>query len=441
MQRRPLPLHARIFIGLLAGIGLGLLARSLFGGDPSLDWAVTKVAQPLGQVFLRLVFMAVIPLVVSALILGVSEIGDVGKVGRIGVRTLLLTLALSSLAVLIGVGSVNLFKPGRGLPEESRQRLLASMQGQSSAVQTSVADARKAEPAMVALVNLIPRNPFQSAHSAFEGGLIPLMVFSLILGLALCAVGEEKARPLKELLGSVLAVTLKVIDFAMALAPFGVAGLIFSVAATVGVDALALLAKYFALVMGALAFHLVVVYSAAVALVARRSPLAFFRGISDVMLTAFATSSSSATLPVSLKASAEGLKLPKPIGNFVLTIGATANQNGTALYEGITVLFLAQFFGVDLTLRQQLVVVCWSVMAGVGTAGVPGGSLPLIVILLQNIGVPGEAIGIILGVDRILDMSRTVLNVTGDLAIAACVARLEPEGRPAEPPPEPVGGA
>ncbi|MFA5139095.1 MAG: dicarboxylate/amino acid:cation symporter [Elusimicrobiota bacterium] len=439
MQRR-LSLHARIFIGLLAGVCLGLLARALFAGDPALDWVVSKVAQPLGQVFLRLVFMAVIPLVMSALILGVSDIGDVGKVGRIGVRTLLLTLVLSSLAVLIGVGSVNLFKPGRGLPEESRQKLLASMQGQSL-VHASVDNAGKAEPATVALVNLIPRNPFQSAYSAFEGGLIPLMVFSLILGLALCAVEEEKARPLKEFLGSVLAVTLKVIDFAMALAPFGVAGLIFSVTATVGADALGLLAKYFFLVLSALAFHLVVVYSAAIALVARRSPLAFFRDISDVMLTAFATSSSSATLPVSLKASHENLRLPKPIGNFVLTIGATANQNGTALYEGITVLFLAQFFGVDLTLKQQFVVVCWSVMAGVGTAGVPGGSLPLIVILLQNIGVPGEAVGIILGVDRILDMSRTVLNVTGDLTIAACVARLESKGRPSEPLPEPVRGA
>ena len=255
------------------------------------------------------------------------------------------------------------------------------------------------------------------------------MVFSLMVGLAMSALEEERSRALRELLASISAVMLKVIGFAMTLAPLGVAGLLFSVTATVGAEALALLMKYFFLVLAALALHALVVYSAAVYAFARRSPLGFFRDISGVMLTAFATSSSSATLPVSLKAAQEELRIPRPIANFVLTIGATANQNGTALYEGVTVLFLAQFFGVALTLSQQFTVVLWSVMAGVGTAGVPGGSLPLIVIVLQSIGIPGEAIGIILGVDRILDMSRTVVNVAGDLAIAACVAG--PESREA----------
>ncbi|HBL17768.1 MAG: sodium:dicarboxylate symporter [Elusimicrobia bacterium GWA2_69_24] len=427
MTLKKTPQHVRIFAGLAAGAGLGLAARALWGGSPGLAWAVANVAQPMGQVFLRVVFMAVVPLVVAALVLGVTEIGEAGKVGRIGLRTLILTLVLSSIAVLIGVFAVNWVRPGVGLPEESRQRLIASFQGQGS-VQASLDNAAKAKPAVQSLLELIPKNPIAEAVNAFEGGLIPLMVFSLVLGLALSLIPEEKSRPLKELLGSVLAAMLKVIDFAMWLAPFGVGGLIFSVTAMAGLEVLGLLAKYFFLVIGALAFHLLVVYSAAVWFLARRSPLRFFRDISGVLVTAFATSSSSATLPVTLKASEENLKIPRPIGNFVLTIGATANQNGTALYEGITVLFLAQFFGVPLTLSQQALVVVWSVMAGVGTAGVPGGSLPLIVIVLQSIGVPGEAIGIILGVDRILDMSRTVLNVAGDLTIAACVAEWEKKG-------------
>ncbi|MEK9144275.1 MAG: dicarboxylate/amino acid:cation symporter [Elusimicrobiota bacterium] len=422
-----LPLHWKIFIGLALGACLGLLARA-FLEPGTVEWAAVRVAQPIGQIFIRLIFMAVVPLVVSALILGTAEIGDAGKVGRIGFKTLVFTLLFSTLAVLIGVAGVRLVKPGEGLSSEGREQLMRTLQG-GSGVAAPVENARKAKGFTQALVELIPRNPLASAVEALEGGLLPLMVFSLMVGLAMSALEEERTRALKEFLASLSAVMLKVIGFAMTLAPLGVAGLLFSVTATVGAEALALLMKYFFLVLAALALHALVVYSAAVYAFARRSPLGFFRDISGVMLTAFATSSSSATLPVSLKAAQEELRIPRPIANFVLTLGATANQNGTALYEGVTVLFLAQFFGVSLTLSQQFTVVLWSVMAGVGTAGVPGGSLPLIVIVLQTIGVPGEAIGIILGVDRILDMSRTVVNVAGDLVIAACVAG--PESREA----------
>ncbi|MBI4676662.1 MAG: dicarboxylate/amino acid:cation symporter [Elusimicrobia bacterium] len=425
VKKKGLPLHTRIFVGLLAGTALGLAGKAAFGGDAWLVWFAANIANPLGQVFLRLVFMAVVPLVVAALALGVSEIGEVGRVGRVGVRTLLLTLAFSSIAVLIGVGAVNLFKPGVGLSPEVREKLTASLQSQT--VQTTLENAAKKKTVVQTLVEIIPKNPLSDAVGAFDGGLIPLMFFSLMTGLSMSLVGPEKAGPLKAVLESLLAVTLKIIELAMGLAPYGVAGLMFSVAATAGVEALKMLLGYFLLVMAALALHLVVVYSAALAVIARLSPLRFFQDISEVMMTAFATSSSNVTLPVSLKAAVENLKLPRDISNFVLTIGATANQNGTALYEGVTVLFLAQFFGVDLTLGQQFTVVVMSVLAGVGTAGVPGGSLPLIAVVLQSVGVPGEGIGIILGVDRILDMSRTVLNVTGDLTIAACVSALEKE--------------
>ncbi len=422
-DKKAWPLHYKIFAGLLLGAGLGLLGKAVLGESPALAWVAGNVAQPLGQVFLRLVFMAVVPLVVSALALGVAEIGEIGRVGRVGVRTLVLTLVFSSLAVLIGVGAANLFKPGVGLPPEAREKLMASVQSQ--AVKTSLDNAAKKKTLVQTLLGVIPKNPLAEAVDAFEGGLIPLMFFALMVGLSMSRIGPEKASPLKALLESVLAVMLRIIEMAMSLAPYGVAGLMFSVSATAGAEALKMLAGYFFLVIAALVLHLAVVYSAAIFFIARRSPWEFFRGISEVMMTAFATSSSNATLPLSLQVARENLKLPRDIGNFVLTIGATANQNGTALYEGITVLFLAQFFGVDLTLGQQFTVVVMSVVAGVGTAGVPGGSLPLIAVVLQSVGVPGEGIGIILGVDRLLDMSRTVLNVTGDLTIAACVSAME----------------
>jgi DAACS family dicarboxylate/amino acid:cation (Na+ or H+) symporter len=215
---------------------------------------------------------------------------------------------------------------------------------------------------------------------------------------------------------------MAIIQFAMLLAPLGVACLVFSMTARLGFALFPPLLGFMGTVLLGLALQLVVVYPLALWFIGKRSPVAFFRGVSDAMLTAFGTSSSNATLPTALRVAEEELHLPREIANFVLTIGATGNQNGTALYQGVVVLFLAQVFHVELSLGQQIAVVCMCILAGVGTAGVPGGSLPMIVVVMQSVGVPGEGIGLILGVDRLLDMCRTVLNVTGDLTIAVCVA-------------------
>jgi DAACS family dicarboxylate/amino acid:cation (Na+ or H+) symporter len=418
---------------MLTGLALGLFARLMLEGDPqTLTWLVKNVATPLGQMFMNSVFMAVVPLVVAALTLGVAEVGDVGRVGRMGLRTLGLTVLFSSLAVAIGLAAVNLTQPGLGLGPAEREALLASIGG-TEATQQAVTQAAQAKTWAQTLVELIPKNPLAEAVNAFQGGLLPLMVFALVFGAALSSVKPERAAPLKEWLESLFLVMLKVIDFAMMLAPFGVAGLMFTVAATLGVQTVWLLGKYVAVVLGALAFHQLVVYGLGVRLIAGRDPVQFFKDLRETMLTAFSTSSSAATLPTALRTATENLMLPRRVSHFVLTIGATANQNGTALYEGVTVLFLAQLFGVHLDLGQQLTVMGLAVLAGVGTAGVPGGSLPMIVIVLGTIGVPGTAIGLILGIDRLLDMCRTVLNVTGDLAIATCVAASEPAERPDEP--------
>jgi DAACS family dicarboxylate/amino acid:cation (Na+ or H+) symporter len=253
------------------------------------------------------------------------------------------------------------------------------------------------------------------------GGMLAVMFFALCFGVAITMAPAERTAPLLAVLEGIFDVCMVIIGWAMRLAPFGVAGLVFSLTAVLGFEILKTLAWYVTTVIVGLTLHMFGVYSLVVSVFARLNPRQFFGRITEVMLTAFATSSSNATLPTSLRVTEQHLGVRREIASFVLTVGSTANQNGTALYEGITVLFLAQVFGVELTLTQQITVVLMSVLAGIGTAGVPGGSLPLVAILLLRVGVPPEGLGIILGVDRLLDMCRTTLNVTGDIAVAACV--------------------
>lgn len=426
-----LALHWQILIGLLIGATAGLIARQVWPAadgkmDPTLEWLTKNVAESLGQIFLRLIFMVVVPLVFSALTLGVAGIGDVRRLGKLGVRTLVMTLVLSSASVAIGLGFANSVKPGARLSEDKRVELREKYAQQS---QDAVSKAAKAKSARDSLLDIIPRNPLQEMVGALDGsspggGMLAVMFFALVSGVAI-SVSPERTAPLVSVLEGIYDIAMVVIGWSMKLAPIGVAGLMFSLTATLGADILQTLIWYVVTVLAALSLHMFGVYSLVVWLVAKLSPRQFFGRISEVLLTAFATSSSNATLPTSLRVAEEKLGVKREVANFVLTVGSTANQNGTALYEGITVLFLAQVFGVELTFAQQVQVVLMSVLAGVGTAGVPGGSLPLVVLVLKSVGVPEQGIGIILGVDRLLDMCRTTLNVTGDLAVAVCVDRGE----------------
>ncbi|HEU4400503.1 MAG TPA: dicarboxylate/amino acid:cation symporter [Candidatus Polarisedimenticolia bacterium] len=418
------PLHSRIFYGMVAGVGLGVAANfaaARAGGQERLLWLINNVTYPAGQIFLRLIFMVVIPLILSALILGVAELGDVRRLGRIGLRTLLFTLVLSSVSVLIGISLANLIRPGEGLSPESRRALTEVMHKAEGGLQAPPV----AKTGLQIFLDLIPQNPIESMVNAFRGDMIAVMVFALVIGIALTLVERRTVEPLLVWLQAVNEVVMKVIALAMELAPYGVAALLFTLTARSGVDVLQKLALYMLTVLVGLALHQFVTYSIVVRYVAGYSPLLFFKRLREVMLTAFSTSSSNATLPVTLRAAEEDLGIPRTIAGFVLTLGSTLNQNGTALYEGITVLFLAQFFDVHLSLGGQVTVVLLSILSGIGTAGVPGGSLPLVTALLVTVGVPAQGIGIIIGVDRLLDMCRTVLNVTGDVAVAACVARAE----------------
>lgn len=427
-----LKLHHWILLSMLLAAVAGLIANEFCTPQPNgspnatLSWIVANIAEPAGQVFLRLIFMIALPLVFAALALGVAAMGDVRKLGRIGLRTLVLTILLSSISVVLGVTLAKVIRPGMGLNEEKRAALLARYTSQT---EKTLANAKAAKNVRDTILDIIPRNPLQEMVGALDGsspggGMLSVMFFSLMVGVAITLVGE-KAAPLVALLESVFEVVMAIIGMAMRLAPIGVAGLVFSLTALLGFDIVKTLGWYVIAVMGGLTFHMIVVYSLVVFLLAGLRPWRFFARISEVMMTAFATSSSNATLPTALRVTEQRLGVRPDITRFVLTVGSTANQNGTALYEGITVLFLAQVFGVPLTFQEQVTVVLMSVLAGIGTAGIPGGSLPLIVLVLQSVGVPGVGIGIILGIDRLLDMSRTVVNVSGDIAIAACVNRAE----------------
>ncbi|HSI73907.1 MAG TPA: dicarboxylate/amino acid:cation symporter [Fimbriimonas sp.] len=423
--RKSLPLHTKIFLGLLIGAIAGALAQQQFGVDnEALKAFIQNWTRPVGQIFLRLIFMVVVPLLFSALVLGVSELGDIRKIGRVGLKTLLMTVILSGIAVAIGLAAVNIFKPGMGVDVSTRERLLASYT-QKEAVTKALENANKADTGADTIINLVSNNPVADAANALSGGLLPFMIFALIFGVALATLEAEKVRPVASLLQAVFEVCLRIIEWVMKLAPYAVAALVFGIVAQVHWADLLEVGKYVLVVLGALALHQFGVYSLAIKFIAKRNPLKFFKQIETVMLTAFSTSSSNATLPVALKSAQEDVGLPKDISSFVLTVGATANQNGTALFEGITIIFLANFFGITLDLGQQLTVLLMAILAGVGTAGVPGGSWPMIMVILVKIGVPPESVGLVLGIDRILDMSRTVLNVSGDITIAACVSAME----------------
>ena len=420
MPPRTMPLHTKILVGLIAGAAAGLLAHALAGDAPWIAWVVTNITQPAGQIFLRLILMAVIPLIFSALTLGVAELGDLRKLGRIGLKTVALTLVLSSISVLVGITLVNVVRPGAGVSEADRTRLTGMLSTPATAIQPPAP-----RSGMQVLVELIPDNPVRAMAQAYQGEMLAVMVFALFVGIAMAMCPRERVEPLMAVLRSVYEVVMVIIGLAMKLAPYGVAALLFSLTARFGLEIIERLGWYFITVVAGLALQLFVVYSLVLRFLVGYSPRVFFSKIREVLLTAFSTSSSNVTLPLTLRVSEKQLGVPREIGNFVLTLGSTANQNGTALYEGVTVLFLAQFFGVHLSLGAQVSVVLMSILAGVGTAGVPGGSLPLVGALLVSVGVPLEGLGIILGVDRILDMCRTTLNVTGDMVAAAYIARSE----------------
>ena len=406
--------HRKMIAALLLGAGLGSAANLAAGGAPWLDAVVRNVAQPVGQLFIRLLFMLVIPLLFSALVLGVADL-ELRHLGRLGARMLGYTVVVSAISVVIGVALVNLIGPGRGLPESIRDI------ARSAPVKPAALPAGEGISAV--LLALIPDNPVKAAAN---GDLIGVIVFAILFGIALSAADSEASRRLREVLQGLYDVSMKLVEGVLRLAPYGVAALLFVMTARIGPAVVRPIAAYVGVVILGLAIHNFVVYSLSVRFFGGMSPRRFFSGVRLAMVTAFSTASSSATLPTALRVAEENLKLPRHVARFVLTAGSAMNQNGSALFEGVTVLFIAQVYGVDLSLAQQLVAAAICVLAGIGTAGIPAASLPFVAMILGVVGVPVEGIGLVIGVDRLLDMCRTTVNVTGDLAAAVYVARGEP---------------
>ncbi len=423
-----IPLHTKILLGLAVGVIAGISVNKLLGGDhPKVVWIVDNITQPVGQLFLRLLLMIVVPLVFSSLVVGVAGIGDIRKLGRVGLKSFGYCLVISAISAVIGITLANTIKPGKRIDANTAAALQLRYANDAS---KSVEAAKQAstvtpKPLMAFVETIVPKNPFYAVAGKEDANMLHLMFFALMLGIAITLIPEGVTGPVLRVLQGVYEITAKIIEIIMKFAPYAVACLLFNNTARFGLDLLQALAWFVATVLIGLALHMFGVYSLSIYLLSRISPLEFFRRIKTVMLTAFSTSSSNATLPTALRISEQNLGVPPQINSFVLTVGATANQNGTALYEGVTVLFLAQLAGVDLTLGQQLMVVYLAILGGIGTAGIPSGSIPFIIGVLVTIGVNPALIAIILGVDRILDMCRTTLNVTGDITAATYVARSE----------------
>jgi len=397
---KKLALTTKIFIGLVLGIIVGLF----FTSAPE---AATTYIKPFGDLFLNLIKMIIVPLVLSSLVVGAASTGDVKKLGRIGAKTLAYYLLTTAFAVTLGLILGNILNPGIGmnLPPGAEP------------------DVSKAPSLIDTFLNIIPSNPIKAL---VDVNMLQIIVFAIFLGIAITLIGD-KGKPVLNFFDSLAEISYKIVAIIMAYAPIGIFGLIVPVVASNGPQVLLPLLKVIITVYLGVALHAVLVYSSLVYIFARMSPLKFFKGASGAMLVAFTTSSSSGTLPVSMELAEKNLGVPKSICSFVLPLGATVNMDGTALYQGVCALFIAQIFGLHLTLAQQITIILTATLASIGTAGVPGAGLIMLTMVLQAVNLPLEGIALIAGIDRILDMARTCINVTGDMAGSVVVAATEGE--------------
>ncbi|MCH7476036.1 MAG: dicarboxylate/amino acid:cation symporter [Gemmatimonadetes bacterium] len=411
-------LPSKILVGLLIGTVGGVVARAGWGDATWLGWIITYLAQPIGQIFLRLLLMVVVPLVFSTLVLGVAGLGDLKRLGRMGAKTLGFFVATTTLAASLGLVVVNLVQPGDVIDDQLRASLVSTFAPQASAT----VEAAGSDVGISAFIDIVPSNPIAAA---VQGDLLAFIFFTIVFAVALTQIPPQASAPVLQFLEGVAKTVMVMIGFAMRLAPVGVAGLTFAVTARFGLDIMVPLGLYFGAVMFGLVAYQFGLLAVLVKTLGGMAPLTFYRKARLPMLTAFSTASSSATLPTTIRAAEEGLGVPREISGFVLPLGATLNMNGTAFFEAITVVFLAQAFGVELSLATQGLIVVLTVLTAISAAGIPSGSIPLIVVILVTVGVPGEAIALMLGVEAILGMARTSTNVTGDLVAAVVIARSE----------------
>ena len=428
-------LAKRILWGLVIGVVAAVVTLGAGWLHPAtldvMQRVSTAIFDPLGQIFLRMLFFVVIPLVFTSLASGVAQLGQLDKLGPLAGRTFFLFALNMLIAVMIGLAMMNTVQPGHHLDEAARTQLMQEYGG--SAQQTI--DKKAAQPGMSfsTLVEMfMPRNLIGAVAGPSRdalGDVLPLIMFAILVGAAATQLPQKQRKRVQGALDTVTELMTRIVGFALELAPYAVPAMIYSVIVKVGVDVLLALSVFVVGCTVALALHLFGTMSLWIRFLAKRSPLTFFRQIRALLITAFSTSSSSACLPASLAVAHEELNISPSTAGFVLPLGATMNMSGTALFEGCVVLFVAQTFGIELTLSHQVVLMLLSVLSAVAVAGIPGGSLPMIAGLLATFGIPPEGIGIIIGVDRILDMMRTTVNVGSDIVTAAVVdVQLHPAG-------------
>jgi len=407
LRSKKLKLHTKILIGLLLGIGVGLVL-----GEKA------TVIEPIGRIFLRLITLVVIPLVLVSLMLGTASVGDIKKVGRMGAKTLAYFMVTTVIAITVGLSVANLTKPGLGLNKETQEQLYKSYE---SKAQIGLERLKEKPSAIQILVEIVPTNPLQALA---EGNMLQVIFLALLFGTVLTMIKKEKSETLIHLLDAVNDAVIEVVHIAMKLAPLGVLALIAGVVGQFGLSILVTLLKYAAAVIGGLFIYTFTFNSLSVSLLGKMSPRRFFKGIKDPMLIAFSTSSSNATLPVAMD-TLEHMGIERKFASFVMPLGATINMDGTALYQGVSAVFIAQIFGLPLTLGDQLMIVLMATLASVGAAGVPAAGIVTLVIVLKQIGIPLEGLALILGVERILDMCRTTTNVIGNLAASIVIREWE----------------
>ncbi|MCK5149130.1 dicarboxylate/amino acid:cation symporter [bacterium] len=405
----PLEIYTKILLGLVLGAFAGLMLK-----------APVAEIKPVGTAFIRCIQMIVIPLVFSSLLIGTASLGDPKKMGRIGGKTLLYYLSYTAIAIAIGLALANILKPGSGLPQSIQKDLLANFSGQAN---MKIAGTEGSQSPIQTLLNIIPTNPMESMAN---GTLLQIIFFAIFTGIAMALIPNEKAKPVLAFFDGINEAMIRIVHIVIKAAPYGVFALIAAVVGSFGADILLSLMKYCLItIFGMLILNFT--YPLVVKMFTGMKPATFMKGIREPQLIAFSTSSSSATLPVTIKACEEKLGVPNDIASFVLPLGATVNMNGTAMYQGISALFIAQVYGINLGLGDQLLIVLTATLAAIGTAGAPGVGILMLVIVLKQVGIPLEGISLILGVERILDMFRTTLNITGDASAAVVIAASEGE--------------
>lgn len=419
-----LELHWKIIIGLVLGLIFGILAAAQGWGGFTANWIA-----PFGKIFISLLKLIAVPLVLSSLITGVASLSDLKKLSRIGGRTISIYITTTAVAVTIGLVSVNILQPGNTVPEDMKVKLQETYKSAASG-KMEAAEQVKGRSVLQPIVDMVPSNFFSSASN--NRNMLQVVFVAIIIGIALIQIPKEKARPVLEFMEGVNNLVIKLVDNIMLIAPIGVFALIADTITSVAgnnlknvLELLGALGFYMLAVILGLILQMVITYTSVLKIFSKMSLKKFYQGISPAQLLAFSTSSSGATLPVTMERCEDELGVSEEVSSFVLPLGATINMDGTALYQAVAAVFIAQTLGMDLNVGAQLTIVLTAVLASIGTAAVPGAGIIMLVIILEAINVPSAGIALILGVDRILDMMRTVTNVTGDASVAVAVASSE----------------